>query len=334
MLRQKKLSEEILNEEKISSVEANLDEHVKWAFLNIYNVPYPSKENKHAMISRNHHGIQHVSRAAYYVTVLANLYRKYGDEHALALTEREIKLMQIALVFHDAARENEGEDKWDHESALLLYYYLTKKCGATPIEAKKFAEAVANKDPDAGKGYFSITVLPDGEAAWQWKPQQLEKNIYQKIIHDADCLDIMRVKKHFDARYLDFYKTIANQNKYAMNEMAECITEIRSLIDMQGDSPIKCDLTKKINYEHVHAWSDICKSIHDSKYPILNKLGHDLLSADELHQMTLIETDSYRSDLQNDNANLRAALREGKNIFKKYKISFFENDETSRRNTR
>src|SRR5262249_16303976 len=160
------------------------------------------------------------------------------DKDALKLTEREIKLLQIAALFHDAAREDEQEDRWDHESGLLLYYYLTRLLKVDKSEAKLFAEAIANKD--VHPEFFVLEENPDNlnEVSWKKLTPTSQKNIYQKLLHDADCLDIIRTCDHFDAEHLDFYKEIASvkKNELANEEMAHLITEARSLIEIQGDS--------------------------------------------------------------------------------------------------
>lgn len=71
-------------------------------------------------IARIYHGIQHVSRTAMHAVILANLYRLFEDPEALILTQDQLKLVQIVLLFHDAAREDEAEAeaRWDHERWL------------------------------------------------------------------------------------------------------------------------------------------------------------------------------------------------------------------------
>ncbi|MDX1900986.1 MAG: SidE phosphodiesterase domain-containing protein [Gammaproteobacteria bacterium] len=305
MLQRKKLGENLFDdEEKTEGIRLGdpLSMHVKWAFNHMYKVPYPKKTNteedkEEIEIARKHHGIQHVTRAAYYVTVLANLYKKHGDHDAKNLTDDDIKLMQIAMLFHDSAREADGEDKWDHESAILLYCYLTKKINVPHEKAKLIAEAVANKDPDSGKGYFELILNKDNEVAWTWSHHVEGKNIYQKIIHDADCLDIVRVRDHFDARYLDFYKEIASrpENNLAFDEMAELIIETRSLVDIQGDGYKNNQLHIKQQYEQENALQIIEESIQakqKNKYAILNALGKKLLTTKELSSISLTDYDS------------------------------------------
>ncbi|NYO85813.1 hypothetical protein G4A66_28115, partial [Escherichia coli] len=107
------------------NLENDLGDHVRWAYDNIYRYSYQDSHQE-STIARFHHGIQHVTRAANYACAFANLYRRHGNEEAQNLTETDIKLIQIALLFHDSAREGDDEDLWDHESAIFLYYYLTR----------------------------------------------------------------------------------------------------------------------------------------------------------------------------------------------------------------
>ena len=80
----------------------------------------------------------------------------------LALTEEDIFLLQLALLFHDSERQNDGEDMWDQDSALTLYRYLID-AGAPPEKAKLIAEAMANKDA-ADDNYFELDIK---ELTWK-----------------------------------------------------------------------------------------------------------------------------------------------------------------------
>lgn len=198
------------------SLDSPLSEHVAWAYHHIYSVPYPrvaaSSNAVPNEIGRLYHGISHVTSTARLVMVFANLYRKHGLEGEQPLTDEAIKLLQISALLHDAAREDDGEDRWDHESGLILYYYLTRILGISPEKAKQFAEATANKD-EHKEGYFDITENEDGVFTKRISPTK-PKNLYQKLIHDGDCLEIIRARPHFDVNYLDFYEQFREYRVY------------------------------------------------------------------------------------------------------------------------
>ena len=291
-----------------------LSHHVRFIYRHIYSIPYPSHyKNKETDIARFHHGIQHVTRTAIYIPVLANLYRKYGDQHALSLTADDIQLLQIAALFHDAAREDEGEDKWDRDSASLLYYYLTRCLKVDQAKAIVLAEAIANKDLHPS-GSSKMEETTKG-IKWTWSKSAscvLEKNIWSKLIHDADCLDIMRARRHFNANYLDFYIDIASNpdHKEAKRIMTDLITEIRSLIATQGDCYESKQLTIKKQYECDDAYHTMNQTI--GTYFLLSTLQPQLLSQKELATISPIDPIPYDESKGLIEANVKAALYERK----------------------
>ena len=252
------------------TLDDRLDIHIIRLYCDIYSRPYLNVGKSNG-ISRLIHGIQHVTRAAINIPIFANLYRCFGNVEALALTDKDIKLLQIAALFHDSAREDEGVDHWDQESGLFFYEYVTKTLGVTHLKAKLFAEAIANKDADE-TNYFELK-----DMAWVKREGKSDKNIYQKLIHDADCLEIIRARDHFDANYLDFYKDIAKSNNEAFEIMAKLITEARSLIASQGDSRLRLDIKIKAQYENRDAYRKIMTFITENKerYPLILSLSNN-----------------------------------------------------------
>ena len=182
--------------------------------------------------------MSHICRAAIYAPVFVNLLRMLGHDDALALTNRDLKLIQIAILFHDSAREGDGKDIWDLESALLLYFYL-KKLGIEEKEAIKLAQAVANKDSEESGYYYVLRILKDGPS-WEQIEKQLV-NIFQITIHDPDCLDIIRARDAFSAKKL-FLSQLYLAN--AFDIIAQLIVEAKSLIRKHGD--YRCALQYKI----------------------------------------------------------------------------------------
>lgn len=299
---------------------SDIADHAALAFELIYKNPYPDGK-RISGIARYAHGIQHVSRVAAYIPVLANLYRRHGDEEALALTPEDLKLLQIAALFHDSAREDEGEDLWDDQSAILLYHYLTDVLKVNTEKAILLAEAVANKDannafnPDSNskpKQYYRLNREENGKLTWVLSPKP-GKNIFQKIIHDADSLDIHRARDHFDARYLDFYQDIAKEKPKAFYEMAQLITETRSLIELQGDGRKTSDPSIKKQFENKNAYIETSKMLYQTHYYVLPSLyaGNSLLSGDDL-QKALFENLHYDKSKPLTEENMLAAIREGR----------------------
>ena len=316
LFKKKQLAIDMLQDASMT-LEDKIEKHAQWVFKHIYSVPYGlSRSAKNEpKIARLIHGMMHVSRVAYYVPVLANFYRKYQDSEALALTEEDIKLLQITALFHDAAREGEEADLWDKESALLLYYYLVRVLQINKRKAALFAEAIANKEV-LEEGYHKIVPQKSKKIVWEITDLPKAKNIFQKIIHDADCLDIIRARDHFDAEYLDLYHDIvcAPGNPYALNEMATLITEVRSLIDKQGDTRFLMKPATKAHYEHEACYLSIEADITFPEYKILHQLYADgrLLSVDTLRELPLVDNTPYDPSVALTQENMQALVREGR----------------------
>ncbi len=295
------------------SLDQPIAKHAGWARRHIYAKAYLGKQLAKGELPRLHHGIEHVSRAAYYALVFANLYRKHHDPEALALTLKDIKFIQIALLFHDSARVNEEKDETDHESGLLLYYYL-RALGVANETATLFAEAVANKD--VANNQYKALREKDGELAWI-TIEKSTKSIFQKLVHDPDCIDIIRARDKFEAKFLDFFQDIIMRdgkqvNLVAFEELAALIPEVRSLIHIQGDSQSNIDIEVKRSYQHDECYNALCDDINPEDHPILSILGQDDFLYDPSKPLKLINDTPYDKNKGITEENLNAAYRSGK----------------------
>ncbi|KTD47725.1 SidE phosphodiesterase domain-containing protein [Legionella quateirensis] len=319
ILEKKNLSPNLFHQDntKNLSFDSDINEHAKWLFNNIYKIPYPVSKQEVIVpgFARYAHGLTHVSRAAHYIPVFSNLYRRHRIKDSEKLTEEDIKLLQIATLFHDSAREDENEDQWDHESAILLYHYLRHVLGVNRDKACSIAEATANKDLHK-TGYFKIYETDNGQISWQFDSSitkdNYQKSIYHQLIHDVDCLDIIRARPAFDAKYLDFYQIAAKDNPLALDEMAQLICEARSLITYHGDAYGTIDPSCKINYEQENGFQAIAQDIERYNYPILKALNKELLPFELVIELPLVELTPYDPQKELTQENLEAALREGK----------------------
>lgn len=291
------------------SLSLPIEEHAAFFYRTIFAHPFPNIPIEND-IARFYHGMQHACRVAYYIPVLMNLYRKYGDEEALALANEDIKLLQIAALLHDSARQADGKDFWDKQSGLQVYQYL-RSLNVEKEKAKCLAESVANKD--AGSNYFKL-LANDYEEEYEWVAlPNLKKNIFQKLIHDADCLDVKRVRAYFDARELDFYTYIASRDDLALNEMAILILEVKSLLAKQGDNFNHYSFNIKKLYEHERGYDTFRLNL-PSEYRILNALYtfDRLLSSDELLNIHFYHDLIFDPSKELDGENLKAAIQTGK----------------------
>lgn len=124
----------------------------------IYQVPYANGGGRYW------HGVMHSMRVTLFAHIIASLHHDAGNN-----IQSSPKNLLIAAAMHDSAREDDGIDYWDSESG--------EKCRQLLMEVNKnFDEEEANRLQHA------ITEKDDSE------PTSLE----QKIIHDADCVEIFR----------------------------------------------------------------------------------------------------------------------------------------------
>lgn len=302
---------DIFNQNAITDTDFNLDTHIKWLYHHIYQKPYQEHlVTDDSGIARLVHGIQHVTRAACYVPILINLYRLQGDNAALQLNTEDVYLLTLAVLIHDSGREGEAEDLWDQDSAVNLYYYLTKIIQVDKQKAIRLAEAIANKD--AGQdAYYALYIDSDEKPTWQ-KVEARAKNIYQRIVHDADCLDVIRARKIFDGRYLDILaKDLSN-----LDIISQLIIAVRKLIYQQGDKWLdnNIEIKKKYNNEDC-----LYRMVQDIKADyFLNKLynNHQLLAQDKLIELTeYVRLQKYDANVGITAENLTHALLEGKLLF-------------------
>lgn len=216
------------------------------------------QDNAGETIARPLHGIQHSARTAFYIPILIDLFKRYGNHEAASLTDEKIKLLQIAALFHDAGREDDYEDRteWEQDSAVLLYYYLTHNLQITSDIATDFVEAIINKDFEEGQQWKTLFVHLSGRIQFRSERRD-HKSIFAKLLHDADCLDIIRARMHFNAYYLHFHREIASHNPLAFKEQTSLIAHVRQLIHHQGDCYLRPNIQIKKLMETQHAYEEI-----------------------------------------------------------------------------
>ncbi|MDO4200350.1 MAG: hypothetical protein Q4D57_06345, partial [Clostridia bacterium] len=134
------------------------------------------------------HGIDHAKRLVKYIGRIAAYIREYHTEFGLpSPTNEEILLAKYGALFHDTGRANEWIDVFDEVSSEIAAKELKGKLSGRQILRVK--NAIMNKDANV-KG----------------------KDIVAIMVHEADCLDIQRVKSNFDPRYLDLHACFFNAN--------------------------------------------------------------------------------------------------------------------------
>lgn len=192
----------------------SIETHAAWIFEKIF-IP---KLNAMSM-PLEVHGLLHASRVAHYIPMLYRLYRGI-DPSLPELTLDEIKAAQLAGLFHDMAREDDGVDHWDLQSAEMAYHYLANSVEELSEGMAEFvANIAANKDSrelgsshkiqvnqvktDADTSKISFQKTENNSPDFE---KTVKQQFLESLLHDADCLDIMRCHQRFDTKYLHLSK--------------------------------------------------------------------------------------------------------------------------------
>lgn len=181
-----------------------------------YLPPYPGKEEKRpTSINRKYHGGLHVSRSSLNAEMIVALYKKYAPDYVVGptkqpLTEEDLKLLKLAIIYHDSA--NTSEVKGEEEEHAQKFLYDMQLLGYSQARLLPFAEAIAGKDA---------------------KPP---KDFLQKVVHDADCLDIIRVcRDNFDPDYLDILQDLKDVPGFK-TELSQIIRNHHDTIELMEGS--------------------------------------------------------------------------------------------------
>lgn len=147
--------------------------HPFYGFVHRHNYKgYIEAVKSGEQISREIHGPMHASRVTLFSLIFEQIYASLGQR-----IEVPRPILAITAGMHDAERQDEGEDFWDGQSADRLWHLLEDQLRLSDSEILEIAhKAIAQKDPVGGV---------------------FETNV-QRIVHDSDCLDLLRVLLNSD----------------------------------------------------------------------------------------------------------------------------------------
>lgn len=154
---------------------------------------------KNGYIERKIHGAMHACRAVIWAVVMHQFLKEkcpqyvlksmtYIVEYLKVSEETAFYLILLTLVCHDAARQGEGEDLWEEDSAEVANVILTN-LGLNAYQALIFSEAVHYKDsPKRYLRQLHAIFLHEFGNYFDY---------IRKLIHLGDNLDIIRCVSHF-----------------------------------------------------------------------------------------------------------------------------------------
>lgn len=182
--------EEIVAEKKLTQ-DSSFEAIAQAVITAHYLPPFPKKEPSRSGVNRRLHGGAHVSRTASNIELLLYLYEKFNPgllRHPVTedpLTAQDIKLLKLAALYHDSANNHDGK-------------FTDEKAHAEKFRADMLA-----------LGYAEEAIIPFALAI-QEKDNKENKSLFRKLIHDADCLEILRIysPQYFRRKELDIVQDL------------------------------------------------------------------------------------------------------------------------------
>lgn len=198
-----------------------------------YKKPFSSKanyrEDKIPGVAKSVHGSMHACRTTIWALMLMGLAKQKG----IPIKDKDVYLTSLATTLHDSGREEGGRDFWDGKSAENAKAYLKDFC-KDETDAEKASTAIGEKD----------------------KPGT--KTLEQKIVHDADCLDIMRCCEDFRRTHLDFQELISPELEKKISDFIKKTEEKEIKIELEKSKKPLSYLFDKLKEE---GHDDICEFI-------------------------------------------------------------------------
>jgi len=139
---------------------------------------------KGSAVARSTHGPMHASRAALFGIMLKNILVSKGLK-----LEVPLQMMIATVGLHDAARQDDGIDRWDNESAEIARHYVR--------------DYIFNTKKDLIPSKALLALLDLVEHSIREKDARQYTTALQLIVSDADRFDVVRTmtkpKEEFDA---------------------------------------------------------------------------------------------------------------------------------------
>jgi len=217
-------------------------------FYGIFNgvrLDYPgylAKVRDGCIPARSIHGPIHATRVALWAGLLTVFRERYTRVQTPWLFE-----VQMAAAFHDAGRQDEGPDEWEHDSEKIFADWLRSTPGAH-VEA--------------------LDVL-------QFKPEHADNCIERHTVVDADILDIrrtLRADTQFDPTRLSFW----NDAQIPRQTKEDLIDETRAFIQLTEMQELKRNIEESgaVYFHLMHSLVQAHRTT--SAYPTLYDLLEEL----------------------------------------------------------
>lgn len=243
---------------------------------------------------RSSHGLLHTTAAMELIDKIHATYAEHlGERYTSALDEiakkfkvscnKLVKLIQIAALFHDSAREGDGMDLWDPQSADACKQFLINEWEISEELAQFIADTIRYKDDPQNfvEAYQSI----HGDV-----------DFVRQLVNMADTLEVIRTRDVFKPEYMPIANYISPK-MMATRIIPELVVPHRQLIIDQG----RLSKDGRIEYTHNEFRYD------DSNYAVQSgkdskKMAEAYLQKSHQYDLSVLEIDQNNLDLVFDRA--------------------------------
>ncbi|MBA2651798.1 MAG: hypothetical protein H0U73_05990 [Tatlockia sp.] len=194
-------------------------------------IPYPvsltklEADDDYEFQTRISHGLPHVLSAMELIDEIHKTYIEHVDNYenhfdqiaeVFEIDPQDLlELIKIAVVFHDTARQGDGIDLWDEESADECKKYLMEQCQINEKLANFIADTIRYKDNPVEKGI----VKPLFDYKYGYKSNvsssnqkydrgvnpnfiHLKADLIREVVNMADALEVIRTRDLFKPELL------------------------------------------------------------------------------------------------------------------------------------
>lgn len=176
----------------------------QYAIETYYRKPYAKTQAPRLL-----HGGVHVARTAMLIDILLFIYKAYEkywpgellNPNGEKIAEIEIKIIKLAAIYHDVA--NDAESFHDEEKHAEIFIQDMHKLGFDKEKVTWAADGIRFKDSQSGV-----------------------RTIYQKLLHDSDSLEFLRIPgmsvEKFHLYHLDISKKLTSINSQLIMHLIKC----------------------------------------------------------------------------------------------------------------
>ena len=185
---------------------------------------YDGSRPEPGKIARMHHGAQHQSREAMWSLILLQMRKEMGDPQAINFPDEYVPALLATCLLHDSGREGEGFDRAEWEEAS------GDNCRQHLLDARY--------SPELADICAKAIQFKDDPNHYPYRDEPLACMI-RSLLHDADVLEVMRVRTDFDLDYLELFNECKSVHEH-QEKIISLAKSVREVIGQQGDLVGSC----------------------------------------------------------------------------------------------